>query len=198
VRLSPEDRFGGHGIWGRCCRAGPDHLRDGSPSLDFFVSLLLMPLSMALAGPAGSLFGVAAVFLVAASAVVVRCWWSGSDASRPTRSTQLDQEAGRLEPDHRGSLSSTPAIGVRRPAPAGPGVQRDRGMAVLGDVEGQSGRRRGDGDAMARSCRPSHTGPFRVHEHRSTSTPSPSAVSASVARDLVSTVHPASRVRPAG
>ncbi|WP_433015259.1 MFS transporter [Kribbella sp. CA-294648] len=53
-------------IWGTLLqRRVPDHLRGRIASLDFFVSLLLMPVSMALAGPAGSLFGVTAVFIVA-------------------------------------------------------------------------------------------------------------------------------------
>jgi MFS family permease len=53
-------------IWGTLLqRRVPDHLRGRISSLDFFVSLLLMPVSMALAGPAGSLFGVTAVFIVA-------------------------------------------------------------------------------------------------------------------------------------
>ncbi len=39
-------------------------MRGRVSSLDFFVSLALMPVSMAIAGPAGASFGVAAVFLV--------------------------------------------------------------------------------------------------------------------------------------
>ncbi|WP_460666073.1 MFS transporter [Kribbella swartbergensis] len=53
-------------IWGTLLqRRVPDHLRGRIASLDFFVSLLLMPLSMALAGPAGAVLGLTAVFLVA-------------------------------------------------------------------------------------------------------------------------------------
>jgi MFS family permease len=53
-------------IWGTLLqRRVPDHLRGRIASLDFFVSLLLMPLAMALAGPAGAVFGVTAVFFVA-------------------------------------------------------------------------------------------------------------------------------------
>lgn len=59
-------------IWGTLLqRRVPDHLRGRIASLDFFVSLLLMPVSMALAGPAGSLFGVGAVFAVAGLGPVV-------------------------------------------------------------------------------------------------------------------------------
>jgi MFS family permease len=53
-------------IWGTLLqRRVPDGLRGRISSLDFFVSLALMPVSMALAGPAGDLFGVTAVFAVA-------------------------------------------------------------------------------------------------------------------------------------
>jgi MFS family permease len=53
-------------IWGTLLqRRVPDRLRGRISSLDFFVSLLLMPLSMALAGPAGAVFGLTAVFIVA-------------------------------------------------------------------------------------------------------------------------------------
>jgi predicted MFS family arabinose efflux permease len=53
-------------IWGTLLqRRVPEGLRGRVSSLDFFVSLALMPVSMAVAGPAGAAFGVAAVFLVA-------------------------------------------------------------------------------------------------------------------------------------
>ena len=52
-------------IWGTLLqRRVPEGLRGRVSSLDFFVSLALMPVSMAIAGPAGASFGVAAVFLV--------------------------------------------------------------------------------------------------------------------------------------
>lgn len=61
-------------IWGTLLqRRVPDHLRGRVSSLDFFVSLLLMPVSMALAGPAGSLFGVTAVFIAAGTGPVIAC-----------------------------------------------------------------------------------------------------------------------------
>jgi len=53
-------------IWGTLLqRRVPEGLRGRVSSLDFFVSLALMPVSMAVAGPAGAAFGVTAVFLVA-------------------------------------------------------------------------------------------------------------------------------------
>jgi MFS family permease len=53
-------------IWGTLLqRRVPESLRGRVSSLDFFVSLALMPVSMAIAGPAGAIFGLTAVFLVA-------------------------------------------------------------------------------------------------------------------------------------
>jgi MFS family permease len=53
-------------IWGTLLqRRVPEALRGRVSSLDFFVSLALMPVSMAIAGPAGAVFGVTVVFLVA-------------------------------------------------------------------------------------------------------------------------------------
>ncbi len=52
-------------IWGTLLqRRVPDALRGRVSSLDFFVSLALMPASMALAGPAAEAFGLTAVFVV--------------------------------------------------------------------------------------------------------------------------------------
>ena len=54
-------------IWGTLLqRRVPDALRGRVSSLDFFVSLALMPASMALAGPAAEAFGLTAVFVVGA------------------------------------------------------------------------------------------------------------------------------------
>ena len=62
---------GGLVIWGTLLqRRVPDGLRGRVSSLDFFVSLALMPVSMAVAGPAGAAFGLEAVFLVAGVAPV--------------------------------------------------------------------------------------------------------------------------------
>ena len=53
-------------IWGTLLqRRVPPELLGRVSSLDFFVSLALMPASMALAGPAAAAFGMTAVFLVA-------------------------------------------------------------------------------------------------------------------------------------
>jgi len=54
-------------IWGTLLqRRVPDELRGRVSSLDFFVSLALLPLSVALAGPAADAFGLTTVFIVAA------------------------------------------------------------------------------------------------------------------------------------
>ena len=59
-------------IWGTLLqRRVPERLRGRVSSLDFFVSLALMPVSMAIAGPAGAVFGLAAVFLVAGTAPII-------------------------------------------------------------------------------------------------------------------------------
>ena len=53
-------------IWGTLLqRRVPSHLLGRVSSLDFFVSLALMPVSMALAGPAAEAFPIWAIFLVA-------------------------------------------------------------------------------------------------------------------------------------
>ena len=54
-------------IWGTLLqRRVPTHLLGRVSSLDFFVSLALMPVSMALAGPVGERIGIPATFVVAA------------------------------------------------------------------------------------------------------------------------------------
>jgi hypothetical protein len=54
-------------IWGTLLqRRVPPHLLGRVSSLDFFVSLTLLPLSMALAGPVGERIGIPTAFLVAA------------------------------------------------------------------------------------------------------------------------------------
>ena len=53
-------------IWGTLLqRRVPEGLRGRVSSLDFFISLALMPVSMAIAGPVGAALGVETVFLIA-------------------------------------------------------------------------------------------------------------------------------------
>ncbi len=68
-------------IWGTLLqRRVPSHLLGRVSSLDFFVSLALMPLSMALAGPVGERVGIPTAFVVAAvvppvlAAVAIVAW----------------------------------------------------------------------------------------------------------------------------
>ena len=57
---------GGVVIWGTLLqRRVPAHMLGRVSSLDFFVSLAFMPISMAVAGPAGESLGLPAVFLIA-------------------------------------------------------------------------------------------------------------------------------------
>lgn len=57
---------GANVIWGTLLqRRVPDGMRGRVSSLDFFVSLILMPASIAVAGPAGALLGIPLVFVLA-------------------------------------------------------------------------------------------------------------------------------------
>ena len=69
-------------IWGTLLqRRVPPHLLGRVASLDFFVSISLMPVSMALAGPVSELLGLRTTFLVAAVVpgvvAVVATLWAG-------------------------------------------------------------------------------------------------------------------------
>lgn len=104
-------------IWGTLLqRRVPDHLRGRIASLDFFVSLLLMPVSMALAGPAGSLFGVTAVFIVAGVGPAIICFvviWFGRMPSDEL-ANPLDHEAVDQEPlqDQVPTVDQEPVAGT--------------------------------------------------------------------------------------
>jgi hypothetical protein len=61
-------------MWGTLLqRRVPPHLLGRISSLDFFVSLALMPVSMAIAGPVGERIGIPTVFLLAATVPTVLC-----------------------------------------------------------------------------------------------------------------------------
>ncbi|SDQ06248.1 MFS transporter [Quadrisphaera sp. DSM 44207] len=63
---------GGMVIWGTLLqRRVPPHLLGRVSSLDFFVSLLFMPVSMALAGPVAAAVGLSTTFLIAGTAPAV-------------------------------------------------------------------------------------------------------------------------------
>jgi MFS family permease len=67
-------------IWGTLLqRRVPPHMLGRVASLDFFVSISLMPVSMALAGPVSNAIGLRTTFLIAAivpgvAAVVATVW----------------------------------------------------------------------------------------------------------------------------
>ena len=68
-------------IWGTLLqRRVPPELLGRVASLDFFVSLSLMPISMALAGPVSELIGLPETFVIAGVApgvvAVVAIWWA--------------------------------------------------------------------------------------------------------------------------
>lgn len=71
-------------IWGTLLqRRVPSHLLGRISSLDFFVSLALMPLSMAVAGPLSQVLSLQSIFIIAglASPVFgVIAWWMGKFA----------------------------------------------------------------------------------------------------------------------
>ena len=76
-------------IWGTLLqRRVPGRLRGRCPSLDFFVSLAPMPVSMAIAGPAGAVFGITAVFIVAGIARLSRRRGHRGPQARPRRAGQ--------------------------------------------------------------------------------------------------------------
>jgi predicted MFS family arabinose efflux permease len=69
-------------IWGTLLqRRVPPHLLGRVASLDFFVSISLMPVSMALAGPVSELLGLWPTFLIAGIvpgvAAIVATFWAG-------------------------------------------------------------------------------------------------------------------------
>ncbi|MCW2759512.1 MAG: transporter [Nocardioidaceae bacterium] len=88
-------------IWGTLLqRRVPPELLGRVASLDFFVSLSLMPISMALAGPVSALIGVQTTFVVAGvvpvlAAVAATLWWRlpADEIAHP-----LDVRPPELEP----------------------------------------------------------------------------------------------------
>lgn len=104
-------------IWGTLLqRRVPPHLLGRISSLDFFVSLALMPVSMALAGPAAAVLPVWLIFLVAggvcplmAVVAVIVARMPRDELTHP-----LDRDTG---------LNADPGPGNGTPAQAGPGQQ---------------------------------------------------------------------------
>ena len=88
-------------IWGTLLqRRVPPHLLGRVSSLDFFVSLALMPVSMALAGPAAEVVPTWAIFLVAGGVCPVMAVVAMVVARMPTDELAhpLDRSSGDREP----------------------------------------------------------------------------------------------------
>ncbi len=94
-------------IWGTLLqRRVPRHLLGRVSSLDFFVSLALMPVSMALAGPAAEIFPIWAIFLVAGGVCPVLAVIAMIAARMPR-----DELAHPLDPAPAPAVERTTAAG---------------------------------------------------------------------------------------
>jgi predicted MFS family arabinose efflux permease len=113
-------------IWGTLLqRRVPPALLGRVSSLDFFVSLSFMPLSMALAGTVGELVGLTTVFLVAGIAplvlAVVAVVWARMPAD------EIAHPLDRAAPS-AGVLPGEPELAPDGPAAAGPSSPARDGM----------------------------------------------------------------------
>ena len=92
-------------IWGTLLqRRVPRHLLGRISSLDFFVSLALMPLSMAAAGPLTQVLSLQAIFIIAglASPVFgVIAWWAGKFARDEVEHPLIDEPVSVAEGEIR-------------------------------------------------------------------------------------------------
>src|SRR3712207_7567527 len=88
-------------IWGTLLqRRVPPALLGRVSSLDFFVSLSFMPLSMALAGSVGEVVGLGTVFLVAGLAPMVLAVVAIVWARMPSDEIAQDRKSTRLNSSH--------------------------------------------------------------------------------------------------
>lgn len=109
-------------IWGTLLqRRVPPHLLGRVSSLDFFVSLALMPVSMALAGPAAEVLPVGLIFLVAGTVCPVMAVIALAAARMPTDELAHPLDDGR---ENFGADATSPAeaSGSGQPRPEQPGV----------------------------------------------------------------------------
>jgi len=86
----------GQVLWGTMLqRRVPRHMLGRVSSLDFFVSLLLMPVSMAAAGPLGAVVPIGVVFLVAglASPLIGLVAWIAAGMARDEIANPLREPA---------------------------------------------------------------------------------------------------------
>ena len=110
-------------IWGTLLqRRVPPHLLGRVSSLDFFVSLALMPVSMALAGPAAAVLPVWLIFLVAGTVcpvmAVVAMMVARMTADELSHPLHRSEEAA----DTADATAGTEASGAGRPGPKQRGV----------------------------------------------------------------------------
>lgn len=119
-------------IWGTLLqRRVPPHLLGRVSSLDFFVSLALMPVSMALAGPAAEVLPVGLIFLVAGTVCPVM-----AVVAMIAARMRADEEAHPLE-DGRESL------GAGGSTESTEGTESTGGGSGSGAAERSGGRRGG-------------------------------------------------------
>jgi MFS family permease len=120
-------------IWGTLLqRRVPPHLLGRVSSLDFFVSLALMPVSMALAGPAAEVLPIWLIFLRAGTVCPVMAAVAMAVARMPA--DELAHPLDDREPDNRGPDGGGLDGGADATAPAetsGPGRtgQKQRGVS---------------------------------------------------------------------
>ncbi len=92
-------------IWGTLLqRRVPSHLLGRISSLDFFVSLALMPLSMAVAGPLTHVLSLQSIFIIAGLASPVFgaiAWWAGKFARDEVEHPLIDEPASVAEGELR-------------------------------------------------------------------------------------------------
>lgn len=119
----------GNVIWGTLLqRRVPHHMLGRISSLDFFVSLALMPVSMALAGPLAAVVPVETIFLVVGvgSVVVTMLVWSVGRLARDELTVALDVPADDLPADDVAATAAAPSSS----APTDTGVGTADGRAV--------------------------------------------------------------------
>ena len=121
-------------IWGTLLqRRVPPHLLGRVSSLDFFVSLALMPVSMALAGPAAEVLPVWLIFLVAGTVCPVMAVVAMVVARMPADELAHPLDGRPAESSRR--RGPPPAAPARQPGPTPPGspsahVRGDHGAST--------------------------------------------------------------------
>ena len=137
-------------IWGTLLqRRVPAHLLGRVSSLDFFVSLALMPVSMALAGPAAEVLPIWLIFLVAgtvcpvmAAVAMAVARMPADELAHPLDHGQVDGLAaddGEVDGREVDGLADAPAPPKPKPPDQGTPAQGNAGSASA-HVQGDYGR----------------------------------------------------------